>query len=83
MQTRRKISAELRPELCRYLVEQVEMRLLAIPVVFILLRMWGTTQFFYSLSISDISDECIAEEKQKVLLAFGILQVMYIAQFQV
>lgn len=81
MQTRRKIITA--NTVTSTQVEQVEMRLLAIPVVFILLRMWGTTQFFYSLSISDISEGCIAEEKQKVLLAFGILQVMYIVQFQV
>ena len=55
---------------------QVEKRLLAIPLLYILLRMWGTLQFFFSLAMDHTNiNGCIPAVVQKAYLAFGILQV--------
>lgn len=55
---------------------EVKQRLLLIPIVFILLRMWGTLQFFYSLAVSHQNkDGCIPKTSQKVFLGFAIVQV--------
>lgn len=56
---------------------QVEKRLLAIPLLYILLRMWGTLQFFYSLTVSGQKHgACIPEGVKIVYTVLGILQVM-------
>lgn len=55
---------------------EVKQRLLLIPIVFILLRMWGTIQFFYSLANADQNnDGCIPKTAQKVFYGLAIVQV--------
>jgi len=57
-------------------VGTVEKRLLAIPLLYIFLRMWGTLQFFYSLGVSGtIHKGCIPKTVQIIFFVFGILQV--------
>lgn len=56
---------------------RVEKRLLAIPLMYIFLRMWGTTQFFYSLVVSGYNKEgCIPPNIRTGYLVLGILQVL-------
>ena len=57
--------------------EQAEKRLLYIPALFLLLRIWGTAQFFYSIGVSSDSQEpgCIPHGIQIGFMIFGILQV--------
>ena len=56
---------------------QVEKRLLPIPLLFILLRMWGTLQFFYSLAVATTNhDGCMPHKVQTGFVVFGILQVV-------
>ena len=57
--------------------ERVELRLLSIPIVFLLLRLWGTIQFFYSLSLTSSAhvEQCIPKTKYRVLLWLGVMQV--------
>ncbi len=63
------------PQLAR-----VEKRLLGIPLLYILLRMWGTLQFFYSLAVDHTNKNgCIPPDVQKIYFAFGILQVSSVA----
>ena len=55
---------------------QVESRLLAIPIFFILLRMWGTIQFFFSLAVADQEkDGCVPNNIHIAFFVLGILQV--------
>lgn len=59
----------------------VEKRLLAIPLLFIFLRMWGTLQFFYALAVAGMNEHgCIPSAVQTVFLVFGILQVSTVLQ---
>ena len=54
----------------------IEKRLLAIPLLFILLRMWGTLQFFYSLAVSEQNHGgCIPSSVRSTFMVIGILQV--------
>ncbi len=54
----------------------VEKRLLAIPILYIFLRMWGTLQSFYSLIVSNSNHGgCIPSTVKIVYTVFGILQV--------
>ena len=57
--------------------EQAEKRLLYIPALFLLLRVWGTAQFFYSIGVSsDIQEPgCIPHGIQIDFMILGILQV--------
>ena len=57
--------------------EQAEKRLLYIPALFLLLRVWGTAQLFYSIGVSsDIQEPgCIPHGIQIGFMIFGILQV--------
>ena len=58
------------------MAENVEKRLLYIPLVFILLRIWGSIQFFFSLAVSnDNQDGCIPNVVHTVFFVLGILQV--------
>ena len=58
------------------MAENVEKRLLYIPLVFILLRIWGSIQFFFSLAVSnDNLDGCIPNVVHTVFFVLGILQV--------
>ena len=55
---------------------EVKQRLLLIPIVFILLRMWGTIQFFFSLATSSQNHNgCIPPTSRKVFLILAIVQV--------
>jgi G protein-coupled receptor 157 len=53
---------------------QVERRLLAIPILYIVCRMWGTLQFFFSLSVS-ISEGCVSHPIHLAFRLFGYFQV--------
>ena len=58
--------------------EQAEKRLLYIPALFLLLRVWGTTQFFYSIGVSRYKEEdpgCIPIGIHTGFMILGILQV--------
>lgn len=51
-------------------------KLIAIPIVFVLLRCWGTLHFFYTLAISHhIHDGCTARGLAAGSTVFAILQV--------
>ena len=57
-------------------VSTIEKRLLAIPVLYILLRMWGTLQLFYSLIVDHTNEHgCIPLSVQRTYFFFAILQV--------
>jgi hypothetical protein len=59
-------------------VVSVETRLLLIPALFILLRFWGTLQFFVSLGTSSkINPDtgCVPATLNTVFKVLGILQV--------
>ncbi len=75
IQTRRQLqNTEIEPRML-----QVEWRLMAIPMLFILLRMWGTIQLIVSLSLPSNKDApCITPQLRDVYLALGILQVSII-----
>ncbi len=54
----------------------IEKRLLLIPLMFILLRVWGTVQFFFSIATSDLNqDGCVPQWMATVYYVLGILQV--------
>ena len=54
----------------------IEKRLLAIPLLFILLRIWGTLQFFYSLAVASQNHAgCIPNTVRNAFMIIGILQV--------
>lgn len=74
MQIRRGGYEEVQP----VLRENVERRLKFIPIIFLLLRIWGTVQFFVSIAMEAIHpeyQECIPNAFQIVFLVLGILQV--------
>ncbi len=55
---------------------EVKQRLIFIPMAFILLRMWGTIQFFYSLTRRHkVMDGCVSEGDKILFVTFGVLQV--------
>lgn len=59
-------------------VVHVETRLLLIPIIFILLRIWGTLQFIFSIATSHLIKEqtgCVPSTINVVFLVLGILQV--------
>lgn len=59
---------------------QVQQRLLLIPMLFILLRMWGTIQFFFALvKKNDIDSGCVSKSDSISLFALGIFQVCKLA----
>ena len=76
---RREISSTVNSPQSPYVKEmrsEVKQRLLLIPIVFILLRMWGTIQFFYSLAVSSQNHNgCIPPLSRRVFLALAIVQV--------
>lgn len=58
-------------------IEQAEKRLMFIPIVFLILRIWGTIQYFYSIGVSGRNrDGCIPHEVQIVFYFLGIMQVL-------
>lgn len=80
-QTRRRLQKNVTEPVVTRIVT-VEKRLLAIPVLYIVLRMWGTLQFFYSLAVADQNiNGCIPPTVRTIYLVFGILQVTYRSSF--
>ena len=58
------------------MVENVEKRLLYIPLMFIILRIWGSIQFFFSIAVADDNQKgCIPNVVHTVFFVLGILQV--------
>ena len=58
------------------MVENVEKRLLYIPLMFIFLRIWGSIQFFFSIAVADDNQKgCISNVVHTVFFVLGILQV--------
>ena len=58
---------------------QVETRLLAIPILFILLRMWGTIQFLFSLAVAGtVHEGCVPNSVHIAFVVLGILQVSFV-----
>ena len=59
-------------------VQKADRRLTLIPVVFILLRIWGTIQFFYSIIVTRSIpnyNECVSNGVSVGFLILGYLQV--------
>ena len=58
-------------------VMHVETRLLLIPVIFILLRIWGTLQFLFAIGTSAKINKahCLPKPIQVTFQVLGILQV--------
>ena len=62
---------------------RIERRLLAIPLLYLLLRIWGTLQFFYSLGASRYQvGLCVPVNVQKAYAFFGIMQVCMCTQYR-
>ena len=60
------------------LLRRSDKKLIAIPVLFVLLRMWGTLQFFYSLAVHNHVDEKVCTSSRGVhdgFIFFGVVQV--------
>jgi len=59
--------------------QTVQMRLLCIPVVFIMLRVWDTVQYFYFAYVLELASSppegCIPEDVYRVHYSFAIMQV--------
>lgn len=56
---------------------EVKQRLLLIPITFIVLRMWGTLQFFYSLARQRaMNSHCWSKSDQNILITLGIAQAI-------
>ena len=63
--------------------QTVQMRLLCIPVVFILLRVWDTVQYFYFAYVLELASSppegspegCIPEDVYRVHYSLAIMQV--------
>ena len=57
-------------------LKEVDNRLLFIPIMFLLLRIWGTIQFFFSIGVANHNVcGCIPKEIHTVFYVLGILQV--------
>jgi len=63
--------------------EQAEKRLLYIPALFLLLRVWGTTQFFYSIGVTHYKKDpvCISIGIHTGFMILGVLQVGMYSNF--
>lgn len=55
-------------------VRKADSKLVFIPVVFVLLRMWGTIEFFYTISLPT-HDACIPTKFHSGLVFLGVMQV--------
>ena len=54
----------------------VKQRLLLIPILFILLRIWGTLQFFFALVKSrEVQERCVSKGTYSSFLMLSIAQV--------
>lgn len=56
-------------------MRQVDQKLIFIPVVFLLLRVWGTLQFIVSFSISIHHCYCVSHDAHIILSILAYLQV--------
>ena len=57
-------------------VQKADRKLTFIPIIFILLRIWGTIQFFYSIGVSKYTkSQCVPEGVFYRYLVLGYLQV--------
>ena len=55
---------------------RVQLRILAIPLLYIVCRMWGTLQFIFSLAIGNaIHNGCISSSIHWAFRVFGYFQV--------
>ena len=61
------------------LLRQVEKKLYAIPIAFVMLRIWGTVQFFISIGVFNVHkisySGCLPKWLFTVYYAFAIIQV--------
>ena len=58
------------------ILRKSDKKLVAIPVVFVLLRCWGTLHYFYSLAVSShIIDHCTTRGVAAGFTVLGVLQV--------
>ena len=75
VQSRRKLT--LAHTGTRITQDRIEIRLLSIPLVFLLLRLWGTVQFFYVMPHTRTShiQQCIPKQVHRILVPLGIMQV--------
>lgn len=58
-------------------MKQVDQKLIFIPVVFLLLRVWGTLQFIISFSISIHHCYCVSHDAYIILYILAYLQVKF------
>lgn len=56
-------------------VRKADSKLVFIPMVFVLLRMWGTLQFFYGFAIRPTTEACIHTNHYHGLVFIGVMQV--------
>lgn len=56
-------------------VKKADRKLTLIPVVFVLLRMWGTLQFFFSLAVQTECG-CVSKSIGRAFTFFGIIQAI-------
>ena len=57
-------------------MSEVNRRLLLIPLIFLVLKLWGTGQFFFSLSVSSkIKNGCIPPQIHTTFFVLEIFQV--------
>lgn len=58
-------------------MKRIDQRLIVIPLVFILLRIWGTIQFFFTLAASyHWDDGCFSNYYHYPHLVLGIMEVI-------
>ena len=76
MQTREAKKDHVLSQTMAAAVQGVDRKLTFIPVMFILLRMWGTLQFFYGLIISKhIQCGCVHKDLRAGFVFFGYMHV--------
>ena len=58
-------------------VRKADSKLVFIPLVFVLLRMWGTLQFFYTVALPKVPGHklCISTNYYHGLVFLGVMQV--------
>ncbi len=61
------------------LLQKSDKKLIAIPILFVLLRMWGTLQFVYALAVGKHIDDNACTASKSVhdgFIFFGVMQVL-------
>ena len=56
-------------------VRKADSKLVFIPMVFVLLRMWGTLEFFYLVALPKVHGHCIHTNYYQGLVFLGVMQV--------